>query len=133
MSDCNDYFSIPFISQTDSGLKDASNEKARGEDTVLAGKESKAVIASAPSERYDPPETSSSDTPWTSAEQKLLEQALITYPKDTVKRWDRIAESIPGRSKESCIKRYKELAAMVQAKKEALKAAAGKTSKSRTS
>lgn len=104
-----------------SGLKDASNVKASSESTILPGKESKAHIASAPSERYDAPEATA-EPAWTNAEQKLLEQALLTYPKDTVKRWDRIAESIEGRSKESCIKRYKELAAMVQAKKEALKA-----------
>lgn len=58
----------------------------------------------------------------------MLEQALITFPKDTVKRWDRIGESIPGRTKEECIKRFKELAAMVQAKREAQKAAAARKS-----
>jgi DnaJ family protein C protein 2 len=87
----------------------------------LPGKESKAHIASAPSERFDLSDSDGKSV-WTATEQKLLEQALLTFPKDTPKRWDRIAESIPGRSKESCIKRFKELAAMVQAKKEALKA-----------
>lgn len=64
------------------------------------------------------------EKPWTAEEQKMLEQALITFPKDTAKRWDRIGESIPGRTKEECVRRFKELAAMVQAKREAQKAAA---------
>lgn len=78
-------------------------------------------VTAEPSERLDLPEK---EVPWTESEQRLLEQALITYPKDVPKRWDKIAQSIPTRSKEECIKRYKELAAMVQAKKQAIKQAA---------
>lgn len=79
------------------------------------------TVTAEPSERLDVPEA---ETPWTESEQRLLEQALITYPKDVTKRWDKIAEEIPTRSKEACIKRYKELVAMVQAKKQAIKQAA---------
>lgn len=45
--------------------------------------------------------------PWTTEEQKLLEQALKTYPSNTPERWDKIAQAIPNRSKKDCIKRYK--------------------------
>lgn len=44
---------------------------------------------------------------WTTEEQKLLEQALKTYPVSTPERWEKIAASVPGRSKKDCMKRYK--------------------------
>lgn len=53
---------------------------------------------------------SSSDgnaAPWTTEEQKLLEQALKTYPVSTPERWDKIAAAVPGRNKKDCMKRYK--------------------------
>lgn len=81
-------------------------------------------IAAEPSLRDE----NTNERAWTAEEQKMLEQALVTFPKDTPKRWDRIGESIPGRTKEQCIKRFKELAAMVQAKREAQKAAATRKS-----
>lgn len=130
-----------------SNLKEAS--KSTAADKVIGGKDAANIqISAAPSERYDDDTTpthsvaatkgtspsskattSGTDTnskitvPWTSEEQKLLEQALITFPKDTPKRWDRIAESIPGRTKQQCVDRFKELAELVKAKKEAMKAA----------
>uniref|UniRef100_A0A0V0G6V0 DnaJ homolog subfamily C member 2 n=1 Tax=Triatoma dimidiata TaxID=72491 RepID=A0A0V0G6V0_TRIDM len=56
---------------------------------------------------------------WTAEEQRLLEQALKTYPTNTQERWDRIAECVKSRTKKECILRYKELAEMVRAKKAA--------------
>lgn len=44
---------------------------------------------------------------WTTDEQKLLEQALKTYPVSTAERWEKIAAAIPGRTKKDCMKRYK--------------------------
>ena len=55
----------------------------------------------------------------TTEEQKLLEQALKTYPVNTPERWEKIAEAVPGRTKKDCMKRYKELVEMVKAKKAA--------------
>lgn len=36
---------------------------------------------------------------WTQTQQRALEVALATFPKGTDERWERIAESIPGKSK----------------------------------
>jgi len=63
------------------------------------------------------------NTPWNPDEQKLLEQALKTYPSSTPERWERISEAVPNRSKKDCMKRYKELAELIKAKKAALAAA----------
>lgn len=46
-------------------------------------------------------------TAWTADEQRLLEQALKTYPASLSDRWEKIAEAIPNRSKKDCMKRYK--------------------------
>lgn len=59
------------------------------------------------------------ETPWTTSEQQLLEQALKTYPASTAERWDRIAECIPNRTKKDCMKRYKDLVETIKAKKAA--------------
>uniref|UniRef100_A0A8C6KBH8 DnaJ homolog subfamily C member 2 n=1 Tax=Nothobranchius furzeri TaxID=105023 RepID=A0A8C6KBH8_NOTFU len=55
-----------------------------------------------PSERFD-----GNANPWTTEEQKLLEQALKTYPVSTPERWEKIAAAVPGRTKKDCMKRYK--------------------------
>ncbi|NXY81092.1 DNJC2 protein, partial [Alcedo cyanopectus] len=73
--------------------------------------------SAAPAERFEGSSLDSS--PWTTEEQKLLEQALKTYPVNTPERWEKIAAAVPGRSKKDCMKRYKELVEMVKAKKAA--------------
>ncbi|KAM4569540.1 dnaJ homolog subfamily C member 2 [Odontesthes bonariensis] len=73
----------------------------------------------APSERFDASGSEGNAAPWTTEEQKLLEQALKTYPVSTPERWEKIAAAVPGRSKKDCMKRYKELVEMVKAKKAA--------------
>lgn len=69
-------------------------------------------------------ETGTNPAPWTAEEQKTLEQALKTYNANVPDRWDRIAETLPSRSKRDCMKRYKELCEMVRAKKAAQDATA---------
>ncbi|XP_048740508.2 dnaJ homolog subfamily C member 2-like isoform X2 [Ostrea edulis] len=71
-------------------------------------------------------EAGTNPAPWSPEEQKLLEQALKTYPASTADRWDRISDCISSRSKKDCMKRYKELVEMVKAKKAAQDAAAKK-------
>uniref|UniRef100_A0A3P8Z5P7 DnaJ homolog subfamily C member 2 n=1 Tax=Esox lucius TaxID=8010 RepID=A0A3P8Z5P7_ESOLU len=78
-----------------------------------------------PSERFDEANTAS----WTTEEQKLLEQALKTYPVSTTERWEKIAAAVPGRTKKDCMKRYKELVEMVKAKKAAQEQVGGKSKK----
>lgn len=56
--------------------------------------------------------------PWTNTEQKALENALKKYPKACVgDRWEKISNSVPGRSKEECVLRYKQLFKALQEKK----------------
>ncbi|GCB71639.1 hypothetical protein scyTo_0006020, partial [Scyliorhinus torazame] len=97
--------------------KDEINKKAfekfnKDHNTAVA-----ALDKATPSERF---EAHGCDiNPWTAEEQKLLEQALKTYPVNTPERWEKIAATIPGRTKRDCMKRYKELVEMVKAKKAA--------------
>ncbi|XP_031439044.1 dnaJ homolog subfamily C member 2 [Clupea harengus] len=99
-------------------------EKFKKEHTCAATEVDNAV----PSERFDTPADSSA-TPWTTEEQKLLEQALKTFPVSTAERWEKIAGAVPGRNKKDCMRRYKELVEMVKAKKAAQEQTAGKTKK----
>lgn len=46
---------------------------------------------------------------WTSEENKLFENALAYYDKDTPDRWIRVAEMIPGKTVGDVIKQYREL------------------------
>lgn len=69
--------------------------------------------------------------PWTPDEQQLLEQALKTYPASFgAERWEKIAACIPNRSRKDCMRRYKELAEIVRAKKAAQAAAQAAVKKS---
>ncbi|KYN06829.1 PREDICTED: dnaJ homolog subfamily C member 2 [Cyphomyrmex costatus] len=113
-----------------SSLKEQANKKAF--DNFIAEKKSKEAIEErmpAVTERLDHPiangvtveskEMKKESAPWTLAEQKLLEQALKTYPTSVPDRWDQIAACIPTRTKKECMKRYKELVELVKAKKAA--------------
>jgi len=77
------------------------------------------------SQRHDSPadQAGVNNSAWSPEEQKLLEQALKTFPSSTPERWERISEAVPNRSKKDCMKRYKELAELIKAKKAAMAAA----------
>ncbi|XP_060066301.1 dnaJ homolog subfamily C member 1-like [Ylistrum balloti] len=55
---------------------------------------------------------------WNKNQQTILEWNLRQYPKGTDQRWEKIAQQIPGKTKEDCILRYKYLADLVKKKKE---------------
>ncbi|XP_051140713.1 transcription factor MAMYB [Andrographis paniculata] len=46
---------------------------------------------------------------WSSAEDLALLNALKTFPKDVTMRWEKIAASVPGKTKSSCMRRVTEL------------------------
>ncbi|OMO84278.1 hypothetical protein CCACVL1_10923 [Corchorus capsularis] len=52
-------------------------------------------------------------TKWTPAENKMFENALAVYDKDTPDRWQKVAAMIPGKTVEDVIKQYRELEADV--------------------
>ncbi|XP_064613964.1 dnaJ homolog subfamily C member 1-like [Liolophura sinensis] len=58
---------------------------------------------------------------WTQNQQMILEWALKQYPKGTDQRWERIADHIPGKTKEDCVSRFKYLAELVRKRKTASK------------
>uniref|UniRef100_A0A8C6WLM6 DnaJ homolog subfamily C member 2 n=1 Tax=Neogobius melanostomus TaxID=47308 RepID=A0A8C6WLM6_9GOBI len=115
------------LQRLDPNQKDEINKKAfekfKKEHACVAPSIDNAV----PSERFDAAENSSA--PWTTEEQKLLEQALKSYPVSTPERWEKIATAVPGRTKKDCMKRYKELVEMVKAKKAAQEQVAAKSKK----
>ncbi|KAK8645528.1 hypothetical protein V6N13_119354 [Hibiscus sabdariffa] len=55
----------------------------------------------------------SKSTKWTSAENKMFENALAVYDKDTPDRWQKVAAMIPGKTVGDVIKQYRELEADV--------------------
>ncbi|CAG5121782.1 unnamed protein product, partial [Candidula unifasciata] len=54
---------------------------------------------------------------WTQNQQTIFEWALKQFPKGTDQRWEKIAEQIPGKSKEDCVARFKMLAELVSKRK----------------
>lgn len=78
-----------------------------------ATKKAKKVTATAADDK-----SSSSEVAWSQEDQKLLETAIVKYPKTTAgDRWQKIANSVPGRTKEECLARYKYLVQKVKEQK----------------
>lgn len=113
------------LQRLDPTQKDEINRKAFEKFKKEHGAVAPTIDNAVPSERFDGTGSAAS---WTTEEQKLLEQALKTYPVSTAERWEKIAVAVPGRSKKDCMKRYKELVEMVKAKK-AAQDVAGKSKK----
>ncbi|XP_065829146.1 dnaJ homolog subfamily C member 2-like [Oscarella lobularis] len=105
---------IKLLQAADSALKDQVNRTAfRRFDKEHMSRPDVASAAAAehePTQRYD-------HQPWTGEEQKLLEEALRTFPLSLPNRWDRIADKLPRRTKKECVQRCKEIARIVQARK----------------
>lgn len=56
---------------------------------------------------------------WSQAQQAALETAIQKYPKSgSSDRWQKIANSVPGKTKEECMTRYKYLVELVRKQKE---------------
>ena len=54
---------------------------------------------------------------WSQVQQQALESSLKKFPKGTTERFERIANKVPGKTKQQCIQRFKSLAEMVKKKK----------------
>lgn len=71
------------------------------------------------------PKNDLSDAFWSQEQQKLLETAIVKYPKSSAgDRWQKIAHTVPGKTKEECLARYKYLVEKVKALKAAKQAEA---------
>ncbi|XP_042339241.1 dnaJ homolog subfamily C member 2, partial [Plectropomus leopardus] len=117
------------LQRLDPVQKDEINRKAFEKFKKEHGSVAPTIDNAVPSERFDASGSDSNAASWTTEEQKLLEQALKTYPVSTPERWEKIAAAVPGRSKKDCMKRYKELVEMVKAKKAAQEQVANKSKK----
>lgn len=62
-------------------------------------------------------ETSAS-AEWTVAQQKALEVGIKAHKASLSTSWDKIAATVPGKTKEECAARYKYLVALVKSKKQ---------------
>lgn len=61
-------------------------------------------------------QTLTSDTIWSQEQQQLLELAIVKYPKTvSTDRWQKISNSVPGKTKEECLARYRYLVELVKA------------------
>lgn len=62
--------------------------------------------------------TLASDTIWSQEQQQLLELAIVKYPKTVLTdRWQKISNSVPGKTKEECLARYRYLVELVKAQR----------------
>lgn len=59
------------------------------------------------------------ETNWSQEQQRALEAAIVKYKKSAnTDRWQKIANSVPGKTKEECLLRYKYLVELVKSQKE---------------
>ncbi|KAG0310409.1 hypothetical protein BGZ99_000399, partial [Dissophora globulifera] len=98
-----------------------------------AAKTAALAAATAPTTPASPSATVAGGPPaaalWTAAEQKLLEAGMKAYPpswQGEGDRWDKIAESVPGRTKKECKLRVKYLQEQVKMQKAAASTGSGR-------
>lgn len=105
--------------------KEAANKNAFEKTLQGIKQNERTALESKESQRYTTPgeqvlgEQGTNPGVWTTEEQKILEQALKTFPASIDNRWEKIAECLPTRSKKDCMVRYKELVSIIQQKKKA--------------
>ncbi|XP_063704347.1 uncharacterized protein F54F2.9 [Culicoides brevitarsis] len=64
-------------------------------------------------------EITQAESVWTQEQQKALEAAIIKYPKTVVgDRWQKISSSVPDKTKEECLARYKYLVEFLKKQKQ---------------
>merc|ERR1712110_1341821 len=103
-----------------SGRKSNESKPKDGEISEDYSRNHREAIVEKASSNKENKTSAEADKSWSTNEQKMLEQALRTYPANYGKeRWDKIAEAMPNRSKRDCMLRYKEIVEQLKAKKQA--------------
>ncbi|KFB42563.1 AGAP000261-PA-like protein [Anopheles sinensis] len=83
-------------------------------ETLAAGQ----VPAKVKTKTRDSADPAAATSTWSQQQQQALEVAIQKYPKSAnYDRWQKIASSVPGKSKEECIARYKYLVELVKKQK----------------
>lgn len=58
------------------------------------------------------------ETTWSQEQQQALESAIVKFPKTGAgDRWDKISKSVPNKTKEECLLRYKYLVGLIKQQK----------------
>lgn len=79
-------------------------------------KEATKKLKKAPAAQVD---EKANDAKWSQEHQKLLEIAIVKYPKTIAgDRWQKIANTVPGKTKDECLARYKYLVQKVKDQKQ---------------
>lgn len=119
--------SKPLDGEISENYKQQAPEEVNAEEEATAEttENNKDVETTEPRTKND--STSEKSESWSTQEQKMLEQALRTYPANFGKeRWDKIAEVMSNRSKRECMLRYKWIVEQLKAKKQAAAKVGGK-------
>ena len=97
-------------------------QKAKEDDdewaAAFAGDDDEGEAAKPP----PPPEPAKDPNEWTTEQQRALEAAMAEFkaaPMEPKEKWKAIADKVPGRTDKECIKRVKEIKALLAAKSSA--------------
>eukprot|EP00245_Coleochaete_scutata_P015187 TRINITY_DN666_c0_g1_i1.p1 TRINITY_DN666_c0_g1~~TRINITY_DN666_c0_g1_i1.p1 ORF type:complete len:724 (-),score=225.24 TRINITY_DN666_c0_g1_i1:665-2836(-) len=96
-----------------------ANGVAKKEKEVLEPKANGTVEEPKSDAKQDSPSKAAEvpEDTWTEIQELALVKALKAFPKETDKRWDRIAAAVPGKSKAQCFKRFAYMRENFRAKK----------------